>query len=275
MQIKSKKKNIEAPVYEISLQFNNNLFQTYLFEIFEKFNISLSPVEMQETSGSTNVKLINTIKIHYKNEYSFIKFLDKDSSNIKELFISVEIMLKLVKNSKNIIIIFFQLPNNLEFEKMSKNNFIFFLTSELKIKVFECNNNNDLVEFLNNYTEAVLTKEDKSKITFYDTKPVTSTNLCELEGITNEKSVMFVKHLMCIPGISERKAISVVQYYPTLADLMNIYSSPEYNENEKENMLRDVEIIDKVNNTTKKLGSALSIKIYKCLFSNDINTIIN
>ena len=275
---KSKKKtfkSVEDPLYEISLKFSNNLFQAYLFEIFENMNISLSPIEMK----IDEYEFSDVIKIRYKNELHFIHFFDKSKMsnlefNMNETFFLIDKVLKCTK-SKNLILIFFQNPQNFEFEEISKDDLIFFLQVELKIKVVEFSTNNSLVEFLSNLSDSIATKEEKSKITFFETKPVTSTNLCDIENITSEDSKMFIKHLMCIPGISEKKALSIVKNYPTLKSLMEIYSSSEYNEKEKENFLADSKIEDKSKNNTKKLGYALSSKIFKYFYSLDPMIIIN
>jgi len=275
---KSKKRTVksaEDPLYEISLKFNNNLFQAYLFEIFENMNIGLSPIEMK----IEEFEFSDVLKVSYKNELYFINFFDKSKMsnlefNIKETLFLIEKALKFTK-SKNVVLIFFQNSHNFEFEKTSKDDLIFFLQVELKIKVVEFSTNNDLIEFLSNLSESISTKEEKSKITFFETKPVTCTNLCDISNITNEDSKMFIKHLMCIPGISEKKAISIVKNYPTIKSLMEIYDSSEYNEKEKENFLADSQIEDKSKNNTKKLGFALSAKIYKYFYSMDPMTIIN
>jgi hypothetical protein len=272
---KSKKKIHEIAHYEISLNFSNNLFQAYLFEIFENMNIILSPVEME----SEGVEFTDVIKIKFNNEIYFVNFFDKSKTNnleiqMNKLFLMIDKML-FQTNSKNILLIFFQIPQNFEFEKTSKDDLIFFFLTDLKVKVVEFSTNNDLVEFLSNFTDSITSKEEKSKITFFDAKPVTSTNLCDLENILDEDSKMFIKHLMCIPGISEKKAIAIVKSYPTLKNLMKIYSSCEYNLKEKENFLADIEIADKSKNSSKKLGNALSQKIYKFFYSSDPETIIN
>jgi hypothetical protein len=275
---KSKKKiekTIDAPLYEISLKFSNNLLQAYLFEIFENMNINLSPIEMK----NDGIEFTDLIKIKFNNELYYIHFFDKSKmSNVElhmnETFKIIDTIIKFTK-SKNIVVIFFQIPQNFEFENSAKDNLIFFFQVELKIKVVEFSTNNDLLEYLSNLSDSITTKEEKSKITFFETKPVTSTNLSDIENITNELSKMFIKHLMCIPGISEKKAISIVKIYPTLKSLMEIYHSNEYNEKEKENFLADVQIEDKSKNSSKKLGIALSAKVYKCFYSADPVTIIN
>ena len=284
---KSKRKASPDPIYEISLSFSNNLLQTYLFEIFEKLKINLSPSEIKYE----NVSIPNVCRINYNNEINFIFFINKEtlrewttfnlnnsktSNSQQEYFVFqiIEILTK-ITTSKNITFLFTNIPNNIKLEISPLHDLIFFLNTEAQVKVVQTFNNNELVDFLANYVDSLIKKESKSKITFFDSKPVTSTNLCDLEGITDEKTIMFVKHLMCIPGVSERKAISVVKVYPYLINLMEFYISEEYNEMEKENLLKDLEVSDKSKNTVKILGQALSSKIYRTFSSSDPSIVIN
>jgi hypothetical protein len=278
---KSKKKITPSPVYEISLLFSNNLLQTYLFEIFEKLKINLVPTEIKY--GNTLIP--NVLRINYNNEILFLILINKET--LKEMtclknnynkdfpiLIQLEKILKITSN-KCVTLLFLDIPNSYKFENFHLDEFIFFLNIEIGVKIVQTYGNNELVDFFANYVESLIKKESKSKITFFDSKPVTSTNLCDLEGITDEKTIMFVKHMMCIPGVSERKAISVVLTYPYLSNLMEIYLSSEFNEIEKENLLNDLEINDKSKNTVKKLGHVISSKIYRTFASTDPSIVIN
>ena len=136
----------------------------------------------------------------------------------------------------------------------TKSNFIYFISNKLNIKFIDISNSDELVDYIYNFNNSILTKESKSKITFFDTKPVQITSLTQNENISN---IIFVKHLMCLPGISERIAIAIVKEYPRLDLLYNIYLSDEYDEKEKENLLENIQV------GNKRLGPALSNKIYK------------
>ena len=116
-----------------------------------------------------------------------------------------------------------------------------------------------------------MNKENKSKITFFDTKPVQITSLTKNENITN---LTFVRHLMCLPGLSERMAIAIVKEYPRLDMLYNIYFSDEYDEKEKENLLENIAVVGP-NGGTKRLGPAMSNKIYKFFMADNPDIKIN
>jgi hypothetical protein len=269
-KLKLKKSDQPKPKYEISLKFSNNLFQANLLDIFGKFNVDLHAVDIKNDDKT----LSNLIRITYQEEIFLLCFFGKklnDNINSEDILLQSDDLLKLA-SPNNITLIFFEInEENLK----EKTELIYFINTHLNIKIFDCNLNTELADFLQNYVDAIVTKEEKSKLTFYESKPVASTNLCALEGITEEKSIIWVKHLMCIPGVSERKAISVVKAFPTLQSLMEIYDSTEFNEKEKESYLKDVEIVNKTNNTTKKLGKVLSAKIYKVFNELDPDYVIS
>ena len=269
--MKSKsKKLIELPVYEISLKFNNNLFQAYLFEIFEKLNINLSPKSIIHES----IEINNLVTVNFKGRRSIIIFFDKLSTvsfNHQTFFEDIEKYINMTSNSE-ITIIFYEINEEIF---PQKNELIFFLTTEVGIKIFDCGTSNELLEFIQNYTDSIISKEEKSKITFFESKPVSTTNLCDIEGITDESTLIWIKHLMCIPGISENKAINISKIYPNFLSLMEHYNKPGYNDREKENFLKDIEVANKSKNKVTKLGAALSSKIYKVFNSCDSNIIIN
>jgi hypothetical protein len=81
--------------------------------------------------------------------------------------------------------------------------------------------------------------------------------------------------LSVIPGLSDEKAASVVKVYPTIKSLMEAYDEFD-TVAEKEQMLENLEIqkivIDSGN--AKRLGKALSRKIYVFLKETDPNAII-
>jgi hypothetical protein len=47
---------------------------------------------------------------------------------------------------------------------------------------------------------------------------------------------------MCIPGVSENKAIGLAKVYPTLNHLMELLKSKTMSEKDKKARLRDIEV---------------------------------
>lgn len=87
------------------------------------------------------------------------------------------------------------------------------------------------------------------------------TNLKKSDRITNN---IFNLQLCVIPGVSINIAKKITEKYQCMMDLMNTYNNEE-DINKKENMLSDILINDK-----RKLGKALSKKIYNAFCYKDI-----
>ena len=233
----SQRVNSNVPTYEMTQEFSNNLFQTFLIEIEEKNGIFIQNLSSQIIPKFPYNK--NTLKIVYKSEIYFIVFQNKQDfiDNVKNSTLLFEYLYELTKltEENNIILLLYMVnfTDIKETDKM-KSNFIYFLSSKLNIKLVDISNSDELVDYIYNFNNSILTKDTKSKITFFDTKPVQITSLTQNENISN---ITFIKHLMCLPGISERIAIAIVKEYPRLDMLYNIYLSEEYDEEEKENLM--------------------------------------
>ena len=252
-----KNNNINLPIYEMTIEFSNNLFQTFLLEIEEKNEIYIQNLSSKIIPKFPYNK--NTLKVSYKSEIYFIIFQNKQDfiDNVKNSTLLFEYLYELTKitDVNNIILLLYMVNfSDLKESEKIKSNFIYFLSNKLNIKFVDISNSDELVDYIYNFNNSILTKDNKSKITFFDTKPVQITSLTQNENI---KNLTFVKHLMCLPGVSERIAIAIVKEYPRLDLLYDIYLSDEYDEKEKENLLENIQI------GNKRLGPALSNKIYK------------
>ena len=246
-----------TPSYEMTKEFSNNLFQTFLVEIEERNGIFIQNLPSKIIPKFPYDK--NTLKITYKSEIYFIVFQNKQDfiDNVKNSTLLFEYLYALTKITEvNNIILLLYMVNFADMKETNKikSDFIYFISNKLNIKFVDISNSDELVDYIYNFNNSVLTKDSKSKITFFDTKPVQITSLTQNENIAN---VTFVKHLMCLPGVSERIAIAIVKEYPRLDLLYNVYLSEEYDEEEKENLLENIQV------GNKRLGHALSSKIYK------------
>lgn len=99
-----------------------------------------------------------------------------------------------------------------------------------------------------------------------------ATHKCDMNGLQNEFSKIWVEILVTIPGLSEDKAIVIVKKYPTIKSLIDEYSNSQYTEKQKENLLAEIEL--KTNNIgfsekPRRLGPSLSRKVYKFMFCNE------
>ena len=261
--------NSNTPLYEMTKEFSNNLFQTFLVEIEERNGIFIQNLPSKIIPKFPYDK--NTLKITYKSEIYFIVFQNKQDfiDNVKNSTLLFEYLYALTKITEvNNIILLLYMVNFADMKETNKikSDFIYFISNKLNIKFVDISNSDELVDYIYNFNNSVLTKDSKSKITFFDTKPVQITSLTQNENITN---VTFIKHLMCLPGVSERIAIAIVKEYPRLDLLYNVYLSEEYDEEEKENLLENIQV------GNKRLGHALSSKIYKFFMAEKPDIKIN
>ena len=220
--------SIKEPIYEMTLEFSNNLFQTFLLEIEERNNISIKTLSSEIIENFPYNK--NTLKVSYKSEIYFLIFQNKQDfiENVQNNTLLFEYIYELTKITEptNIILILYMVNfNDMKQSNKCKSSFIYFLSTKLNIKFVDISNSDELVDYIYNFNNSILTKDNKSKITFFDTKPVQITSLTQNENI---KNLTFIKHLMCLPGISERIAIAIVKEYPRLDMLYDIYFSDEY-----------------------------------------------
>lgn len=78
-------------------------------------------------------------------------------------------------------------------------------------------------------------------------------------------SAFFPVTLQLIDGVSEKRALAIVQKYPTLRNLLDAY-----NQNDApQRILADIEIPGTGKSKSRKLGDTLSARIYNLLYSND------
>jgi len=254
----NKKKSIEKPNFILSLDFSNNSIQTFILDLFEQKNTRIDI----ENIIFNNEKMMNLIMIKYKENYTFLQLYDSSflsgSISNRKIFKTAEILKSICEDSGNVIFLFLNIKKK-DYKDINEISFI--LKSCSKIKIYHCSDNYDLYDYLVDLISSISLKEEKSKLTFFDLKPVTNSNLSELDDLS-ENSRIWVKHLMCIPGISEKKAIAIVKMYPTFKSLIEVYESEEFTELEKEKFLKDITIIGNAN-SSKRIGEAVSSKVYK------------
>ena len=97
----------------------------------------------------------------------------------------------------------------------------------------------------------------------------------QLSGFKDSLSVTYISFLMCIPGVSENKAIGLARVYPTLQSLMEMFLDPKVSEKEKLNHLQAIEVSTSLGDKNKKLGKALAERIFRMLMSVNPSIQIN
>jgi crossover junction endonuclease EME1 len=93
----------------------------------------------------------------------------------------------------------------------------------------------------------------------------------QLSGFKDPLSITYISFLMCIPGVSENKAIGLAKMYPTMKSLMDMFLNEKVPEKEKLAQMRDIEVSHSMGDKNKKLGKVLADRIFKVLMSANPN----
>ena len=103
-------------------------------------------------------------------------------------------------------------------------------------------------------------------------KPGKKAQLC---GFKDPLSITYITFLMCIPGVSENKAIALARVFPTFSLLMELLCNVRIAEKDKLAQLREIEVSHSIGDKNKKIGKALAERIYKTLISADPKIVVN
>ena len=175
----------------------------------------------------------------------------------------------LKESEENLIICFYKCNN----DDNSLEDLIFFLTDQFDVKSIRLKNQKDFKELLHNLFFALLNKETKKHITTFENKPPAHSNLAIKHGLLDKKELNLVTQLVCIPGVSELKAVAVVKQYRSVRELYDFLMSKA-----EEDVLWDLsEIVleNKNKGTRKKLGEKIAKLIYDVFVSLDGDYVIN
>lgn len=179
-----------------------------------------------------------------------------DTFKLKEILTKFDTLTKLSKELYLIMKITLNTKENSIILKLK-----FFLETEYKVKVYFCETNESLLDFFENLLKNIPIKLEKSKLEYYDNKANIKLNTYFNEELNNENTVVWIKQLMCIPGVSEVKAHAIALKY-SFQDLVETYFCNESSKNYKEGFLKTVEVVNKKNGSVMKIGEAISKKIY-------------
>ena len=81
--------------------------------------------------------------------------------------------------------------------------------------------------------------------------------------------------MMCVPGVSENKAIAIAKVFPNFDSLMSVLTDVTLDEKKRKAKLADVEIRGIAGEKAKKVGKAIAEKIYTHFMAVDPTIIIN
>lgn len=186
-----------------------------------------------------------------------------DSFNLKESLNKISFLRKF----SNQIIFLYYIYHTSKIELQFK----FFCESEYNIKVLYLESNEEILDFLDNLIGNIPVKHDKIKAIYYENHSKVRLETYFEKQFDNEETPIFIKQLMCVPGVSEKKAHAIATRF-SFKELMKYYTSNESIKN-KEGLLKSIEYINKSNGRKNKIGEAVSKKVF-FYYVSEYNTVI-
>jgi len=163
-----------------------------------------------------------------------------------------------------------ELPSPQDFSKFKLS-----LTLEYEFDYLEVYTPLEVVEFLKEMHLSILDKPYRKELSMYSRKGFKPGHKARLQGFTDQLSLTYISWLMCVPGVSENKAIAVARSYPTYTNLIEMMTNTQMTEKEKKAKLTEIETAGIGGEKGKKLGKAIADKLYFYFMSIDPNVIIN
>ena len=133
----------------------------------------------------------------------------------------------------------------------------------------------EVVEFLKEMHFSIIDKPFRKELSMYSRKGFKPGHKAKLQGFTDELSLTYISWLMCVPAVSETRAIAIAKAYPSYKCLMDMLTDPLLDEKERKTRLCEIELAGIGGEKGKKVGKALAEKLYFYFMSADPNVIIS
>ena len=163
-----------------------------------------------------------------------------------------------------------RLPTVTDFQKFQIS-----LTLEYEFDYLEVYTPMEVVEFLKEMHFSIVDKPYRKELSMYSRKGFRPGKKAQMQGFKDNLSLTYISFLMCIPGVSENKAIAIAKTYPTVDSLMKLLSNKSITEKQRKATLADVEIRGIGGEKSKKVGKAIAEKIYTHFMAVDPSIIIS
>ena len=89
------------------------------------------------------------------------------------------------------------------------------MTLEFEFDYLEVYTPLEVVEFLKEMHLSILDKPYRKELSMYSRRGFKPSNRAKVAGLTKETELAYISWLMCVPGLSENKAIAVAKTYKT------------------------------------------------------------
>jgi len=133
----------------------------------------------------------------------------------------------------------------------------------------------EVVEFLKEMHFSIVDKPYRKELSMYHRKGFRPSHKAKLQGFNDALSLTYISFMMCVPGVSENKAIAIAKIFPTFDSLMSMLSDEKVPEKTRKARLADVEIRGIGGEKAKKVGKAIAEKIYTNFMAVDPKIVIN
>ena len=224
----------------------------------------------------------NDFALIYHNKDSFIKGYSDGSLHTDMMLVKKYRASKKAQGSDfKVIIVFHSVHDSLynaEHSAVTKaeyDKFLIDLTISYEFDYVQLDHTVDVIDFLKEMHTSVQDKPHRKELSMYSRKGFKPGKKAQLSGFKDSLSVTYISFLMCIPGVSENKAIGLARVYPTLQSLMELFLDPKATEKEKLNHLQGIEVSTSLGDKNKKLGKALAERIFRMLMSVNPSIQIN
>lgn len=89
------------------------------------------------------------------------------------------------------------------------------MTLEFEFDYLEVFTPLEVVDFLKEMHLSILDKPHRKELSMYSRKGFRPSNKVKMAGLSKDTELTYVAMLMCVPSISENKAIAIAKAYPT------------------------------------------------------------
>jgi len=183
-------------------------------------------------------------------------------------------------NIKNQKTEFDMLPNGAnKIPKVPKSEFDKFLidlTITYEFDYIELYTPVEIIDFLKEMHLSIKDKPHRKELSMYSRKGFKpGKKALMLGGFTDNLSITYISGLMCIPGLSENKAIAIAKVYPTIANLMDALRNPSIPEKQRKENLMGIEVQSThIGDKSKKIGKVLADRVFHYFMSIDPKIVI-
>ena len=112
--------------------------------------------------------------------------------------------------------------------KSEYDKFLIDLTISYEFDFIELYTPVEIIDFIKEVHLSIKDKPHRKELSMYSRKGFKpGKKALMLGGFSDNLSITYISWLMCIPGLSENKAIAVAKRYSTIRDLMTALSNPK------------------------------------------------